>query len=119
MEKENKQLKEKMENWEDHAQMQKYKLQKMAKDYATTKDDIKSLHEENKKLWTHIKNSKIEVFWCTPKRKKKSSNELDYWMQQAKVAQKKVAYWKSMHSSTFGKLAKCLKGKKNDGRLRI
>ena len=113
MEQENKRLREKSEKWEDQAQKQKYKIQRMEENYTKMKGENQNLYEANKKLWTQIKDSKVGQFFGTNRREGESSQgQSNRWQQQAEEAQKKAKYWEGMHSSTSGKLEKCLERKR-------
>ena len=85
----------------------------MEENYSKMKGENQNLYEANKKLWTQIKDSKIGRFFGTNRREGESSQgQSNRWQQQAEEAQKKAEYCEGMHSSTFGKLEKCLESKR-------
>ena len=82
----------------------------MAEGYTKMKNENENLYEENKKLWTQIKNSKIGRFFDT--HQKESQRGFDHQQRHVEESQEKAAYWESKNSSTFEKLAKCLNDKR-------
>ena len=56
----------------------------MAEGYTKMKNENENLYEENKKLWTQIKNSKIGRFFGTHQKERESSQRgSNHWQRHA------------------------------------
>ena len=79
---------------------------------AKAKGENKDLYIANKKLWEQNKNTRIERFFGTQRRKGESSQrESNHWKTQALEAQTKAHHWENEHSVISEELSKCRKSR--------